>query len=382
MKTFMEWLIKESLGYEYFVPKDSLEKQVFDFYTWFLIHNYMAKVNIQDDETSLDLQWIANESFKKIVDYLYPRIQYAILYGLVDEMANFFDRTEFGRNNLNIRTLIPYSNKINIGHLEKLVANIPSNKKFDFNKLIKFIENSLGLSDRQYVEFAIEVYNDKNNKINWDGMYGKEKWAKIGQGYLRLLDFPKDLVNKAIIIDNMLSLHHNSGSALNKVNWKGWEDEFADFVLKDFLDTKFKEKPHVVASMSSIPKNILGYFSKLLNIDLVQNVSDFSKLPGDSITKKLLSAIKIGNLSLIKNIFSKYHYNPYDPDQIEYSYDYLLSQAAEFGQFHIVKYMVEELNIVSYKQAIKQATKFGHFEIVKYLKNIDPKKFINNKKKS
>ena len=281
-KSFIEYLINESITYTYKAPQDP-KQQLFDFYIWVLFYQYgLNKILPGMEDNKQDLQNIVVDATEKIVNAQQQLLLSVGLTSIAAELRHVVDMNSFDE----IKQLINNEGKYN--KFYKWLSNtidenvIPA----EGNNLARHKAGQaltlVGYQSLEFVELAKIIYSN----LKWKRRYGGQAWKKICEGWIKLYH-ANNINSKILAIDHLYDLQHNTGFALNKTII------FSGEWVQKALELKADSNIWELSKLSSIPQRIIGYLVKLSGVNSDKESED-KNLEKYTVKQLYEKAIKMG----------------------------------------------------------------------------------------
>ena len=277
-KPFKSFL-NESVSYTYSIPSD-IEKQLYDFYIMSLLYDVVEKgfpdykvMNSHLDDSSIkDLEQIPIEALPKILAKQKPALLRATLHAIISESKWVLDLNSY-------EEIEKYAKSYGVvNECKKFFGELKYHHQTGFRllehdlpTLIKMFQSS-SWKPSKFVKFCEQLFDGIKN-IGWGHHFGGKAWGNIARAW-QYLDRASTIKDISHAIDYIYSLEHNTGTMFNKVKEFAKNGDYS--WIKIALDLKYTADPIHITAKSSIPKNILGMYSRLANISIFKSYEQFS----------------------------------------------------------------------------------------------------------
>lgn len=289
-------LLVESISYDYKVPEDR-EKQIYDLYLWLTFKQVMDNPKLVepgllkpgwDENTLADLKIIIDDGFKEIVTFMTKDYLKAGEVALAAELRHVYDAGQISPEDVR-QTLgeSDYSAFDRYFQAWKKYMNIRYWKQYDRSRHRK--ESWVHVGRLKDYSSAYKAYLESGMGLNklcdiaeklfpldgWSEHFAGENWVKIAKE-IRKLNNTKNTMDKALQLDRVIDLVHNTGLMVDKSSAFFKKDGYA--WIKETLDYKKHATPWQIAQRSSIREDVIGRLFRLTNVSGAKD-TDISQKP-------------------------------------------------------------------------------------------------------
>lgn len=343
MLNFQEYsyLVESAFAsWEYKPPTADPEKIMMDFYTFLNLDNESlitgklegAKISDEDYEKkeverrtksemrlklAENLIFVKDYNFDKIIEYLKMEFLKVLPFAVAAEFRHIFDdnisdsiqvffKEKFG--DIGLRFITQYAMTYHAstkGWKRQATENEANRKKEETSTYVTSyvgIKSGLKKTGLSWADF-MKMANKCFTELIWSQSYGGTNWANIANAYSKLAK-AEDRPSKAIWIDHVYDLEHNTGSVFTKV--KRYKKNGTYEWIKKALDFKAKlEKPKdfnklVDKASSDLQAFVWAYVFNQYDV----TKEDITGLKANhSVFQKFYTNVKVGDSDSEGNIF-------------------------------------------------------------------------------
>jgi len=328
-------------SWEYTPPTSDPEKIMMDFYTFLNLDNESlitgkiegAKLSDEDYEKkeverrtksemrlklSENLTFVKNYNFDKLIEYLRTEFLKVLPFAVAAEFRHIFDdngpeplKSFFQKNfgEIGLKFITNYAMTYHArskGWSRQASENEANRKKEETASYVTSyiaIKNGLKKTGMNWEQF-MKIANKCFTGLQWSQSYGGTNWANISHAYSKLANAP-DRPSKAIWIDHVYDLEHNTGSVFTKVKRyrKGgtyeWIKKALDFKAK--LETPKDFNKLVQKASMDLQAFVWAYIFSQYDVTKEDITGEKAKQPR---LEKLYADVRFGDTDSGGNFFS------------------------------------------------------------------------------